>query len=508
MNRDDIQVCYGAVYFRKSNPPREDWERDYAQASRDGMNTFRHWFMWGAIEIAPGVYDWDDYDRQLSLAAKYGIRTIIAEMITSAPEWLFKRHPDLLVVDSEGRRAKSYISASSATGGFDGGLCLDSPGGRRMAGDFLRELVKRYKDHPGMFGYDVWNECNYQPNVCYCEHTQRKFRKWLKRKYGTIQKINQVWHRYSYADWDDIEAPVKMGIHPECLDWHHFRKENYHEQMEWRVDLIRSLDQKNKVTAHGIAGSLDNMARGGSDDWLAASKVDSYGLTHVAARKGSEPWKQWSAIDLTRASSRGKAFWHAEMQGGPMWLQPQVIGRPKEDGRIAKEEDIRVWNMVSLAGGASGVLYPRWRSLLNGPLFGAFGLYSNDGLPNPRSKMASRIAKWANDPKQTNLFQSKIVSGDVGIVVIPETQTFNYLLEQGGEEQFYTKCMWGTYRGFFDNHIQADWTLIDHINEYSFLYVPYPIHMTSEHAKKLLDWVSEGGSLVIEGCPCIFWRSW
>ena len=41
-------IPYGAVYFRKSNPPREDWERDYAQAAKDNMNAFRHWFLWTA----------------------------------------------------------------------------------------------------------------------------------------------------------------------------------------------------------------------------------------------------------------------------------------------------------------------------------------------------------------------------------------------------------------------------------------------------------------------------
>ncbi len=83
------RFSYGAVYFRKTNPPREDWERDYAQASKDGMNTFRHWFMWGAIEVEPGKFDWADYDAQLDLAAKYGIKTVIAEVIHSAPEWAF-----------------------------------------------------------------------------------------------------------------------------------------------------------------------------------------------------------------------------------------------------------------------------------------------------------------------------------------------------------------------------------------------------------------------------------
>jgi beta-galactosidase len=61
---------YGAVYFRKSNPPEQDWARDHQTAARIGMNTFRHWFMWSAIEVAPGKYDWRDYDRMMDLASK------------------------------------------------------------------------------------------------------------------------------------------------------------------------------------------------------------------------------------------------------------------------------------------------------------------------------------------------------------------------------------------------------------------------------------------------------
>jgi hypothetical protein len=39
---------YGAVYFRKTNPPPEDWARDHQTAAQTGMNIFRHWFMWTA----------------------------------------------------------------------------------------------------------------------------------------------------------------------------------------------------------------------------------------------------------------------------------------------------------------------------------------------------------------------------------------------------------------------------------------------------------------------------
>lgn len=58
---------YGAVYFRKSNPPEADWARDHQNAAKLGMNVFRHWFLWSAIEVAPGQFDWRDYDRMMDL---------------------------------------------------------------------------------------------------------------------------------------------------------------------------------------------------------------------------------------------------------------------------------------------------------------------------------------------------------------------------------------------------------------------------------------------------------
>ncbi len=83
---------YGAVYFRKSNPPAEDWARDHATAARVGMNTFRHWFLWGAIEVAPGKFDWADYDQMMDLAHANGLKVIIAEFTTCAPEWAFRKY--------------------------------------------------------------------------------------------------------------------------------------------------------------------------------------------------------------------------------------------------------------------------------------------------------------------------------------------------------------------------------------------------------------------------------
>jgi beta-galactosidase len=496
-----MQFPYGAVYFRKSNPPKKDWERDYQKAAEDGMNIFRHWFMWGAIETAPGVYDWEDYDAQLDLAAKYGIQTIIAEITSCLPEWIYQKYPELLNQGPDRTAPLSEMGVSCAVGGFHNELCLNHPKARDLVRTFLNELARRYKSHKALLGYDIWNECNYRHHVDYNDTAVQAYREWLKNKYGGLRELGQAWYRYSYTDWSQVNPPHKLELYPECFDWLEFRKINAYNHMRFKTECIREIDPDCLISAHGTAQSLDNMALGGSDDWMAAEAVELYGYTFVPTRKGSAPYKAFCAADLTRAGAKGKTFWHAEAQGGPLWLQPQLTGRPLSDGRITKAEDIRLWNMISMAGGARGILFPRWRPLLDGPLFGAFGPYGMDGKETPRSRMASQMAKWSNNPAQKSLMDSAPVKGDVGIVVLPESQTASKLLSAFGAEDHYFPIIHGAYQGFFDNQIQADWVRINDIDEYGKLYLPYPLMMTDAQTERIAEWVKTGGILVSEGCP-------
>ncbi|MFN7918930.1 MAG: alpha-amylase family protein [Bryobacteraceae bacterium] len=495
---------YGAVYFRKSNPPEQDWARDHATAARLGMNTFRHWFMWSAVEVAPGKLDWRDYDTQMDLAAKNGIRVIIAEMVTAAPEWAFTRYAHARYLAADGRAVDSGISGSSATGGFPG-LCLDNEDVKGLAEKWLLALIEHYKNHPATMGYDLWNEHTAQGGsaqnmYCYCPATKKKFREWLKAKYGSLEALGKAWYRYSYADWDDIQPPKSFQGYPESLDWLQFRIDNAHRLARWRVDLVRKNDTKSKVVAHGVGMSLEGHPSATYDEWRSAADVDVWGFTWVASRRGSEPWKQFQAVDLVRAGSRGKPFWHAEAQAGPLWMQPQVIGRPRDDGRITDDKDVRLWNMISIAGGATGILYPRLRPLLDGPLFGAFGAFGMDGSVTPRAEMAGKVARWANE--HAELWKARPVRGDVGIVWVPESQIFNYM--QQGSTDHYAQSARGAYQAFFDNNIQADFVHIDDIAQYPLIYLPYPIHLREATARKLSAYVQNGGSLVSEGLPGYF----
>jgi beta-galactosidase len=494
---------FGAVYFRKSNPPEADWERDHKTAARMSLNVFRHWFMWASIENSPGSYDWRDYDRMVELEGQNGIKVVIAELINPAPEWMWDKYPHARHVGVDGQQSFPTVASGSATGGAP--LCLDNEDVRAQAGKFLTALVERYRDRPAMLGYDVWNEGGVQE--CYCPATQAKFREWLKAKYGTVEALGRAWHRYSLGDWESVHPPHGTGGYPDSLDWLAFRRDDAIRLLHWRTELIRRLDQRNKVTAHGT-GEFTEI------EWRTVDEVDSYGYTWVASRHTNDPWMQFQAADLVRGAARGKPFWHAEATGGPLWMQPQVLNRPLEDGRSSDDKDVRVWSLIDMAAGASGILFTRWRPLLDGPLFGAFGPMGMDGSVTPRAEMAGVLARWTNS--HAEVWKSRPVKGDVGIAFVQESDDFNQVQSggAGGESArgsrggsaagAYRESVQGAYQAFFDSNIQADFVNIDDIGQYPMVYLPYPEMLKKSTADKLREYVTKGGKLVSEACPGYF----
>jgi beta-galactosidase len=499
---------FGAVYFRKSNPPEQDWERDHKTAAQMGMNIFRHWFMWASIENSPGKYDWRDYDRMVELEGQNHIKVIIAEIIIGAPEWMWDKYPQARHIDAQGNVGYPSVGGSSATGAAP--MCLDNEEVKVEAGKFLTAMATRYRGNPAVMGYDVWNEGAVQE--CFCPSTQAKFREWLKAKYGTIEALGRAWHRYSLGDWASVHPPHNEGGYPDSLDWLEFKRDDAIRLLRWRINLIRSADKATKITAHGAMGNIPTEIW-----WRQAAEVETYGYTYVSSRHSGAPWMQFAQADLVRGASRGKPFWHAEAEGSQLWMQPQVIGRPLEDGRSLDAKDVRLFSMVDMSTGASGILFTRWRPLLDGPLFGAFGPMAMDGSVTPQAEMGSKLARWTNS--HPDIWKSRPIKGDVGIVYLAEANDFN-TVQSGGENSSngraaarngtdsaagaYVQSLQGAYQAFFDSNIQADYVSINDIGEYPVIYVAFPEMLKKATADKLRDYVAKGGKLISEGCPGYF----
>lgn len=124
-----------------------------------------------------------------------------------------------------------------------------------------------------------------------------------------------------------------------------------------------------------------------------------------------------------------------------------------------------------------------------------------DGSVTPRAEMAGSVARWANANK--DIWRSRPVRGDVGIVFVPEAEVFNFV-QQNGSTKHYAESARGAYQAFFDSHIQPDFVHLDDIAQYPLVYLPYPIHLKESSARKLETYVRNGGILVSEGCPAYF----
>lgn len=278
INRDERPINFGVVYFRRSSPPRPDWEADYARAAEDGLTIFRHWFSWSAIEIEPGVFNWEPYDRQLELAAKYDIDTIIGEMSEHAPEWFYAKYPAARRENVHGQTRNNNINNSCIVGG-DHTMCMDNTAVSDGVALFLTALGEHYKTMPGLYGYDIWNECSLysSENICYCPGTQSRFRLWLKKKYGDLHTLNQAWFRFSFTDWNQVMLPRSKGPYPEFFDAIAFQNDMQEEWLRFRIDTLRKADPFHSMTAHGNAKSHSDSVTCCGDDWRYAKAVDISG---------------------------------------------------------------------------------------------------------------------------------------------------------------------------------------------------------------------------------------
>ncbi|MBH1939489.1 beta-galactosidase [Mobilitalea sibirica] len=495
-NENEKSVEFGAVYYRRSNPPRQDWERDYEQAAKDGMTIFRHWFLWSAIEIAPGVYNWEPYDRQLELAAKYGIKTVIAEMSDYAPEWFCAKYPEAIREDYKGKKRFNDIGSSCVTGGTFM-MCMDHPEVQKGVKSFLTALGERYQDHPAVYGYDVWNECSlYTPELlCYCPSTQIRFREWLKGRYDNLDELNQAWFRYSYTDWNQVQLPRVVGNYPEVMDSIKFHNEN---QLYWfriKSEVLRNADPNHKVFAHGNAKSHKDIATCCGDDWAYPNYADLYGYTHWY----SNQCRSLMSGDMTRLACDGKEFWRAEAIGDSTWDgRSDKTDYESDKDLMSIPENIRYDAMSTFVTGSKVFMNPRWRPLCEGGLFHAYGWYAPDGSPTERSEMVASIESWCNAPEQTDLWKANPVKGECAILLLEDSQALCYSLYK--DTDIYAKCLTGAYNAFTDASIQADIIRLHQLNHYDMVYVPYPLAISDQDMDRISEWVHNGGTLISEGC--------
>jgi len=493
---------YGAQYYRTPNPPESEWEKDFEVMAQHGFTVAKIWAMWSWIHVGDGEFDFSHFDRLFEIAERNGIKLVVNTILENAPYWLIKRHRDCLYVASDGRSFEPIARPNTPGGGWPG-FCLDNEEVREKAGDFLRAIASRYKDHPALWGYDVWNEVFFEPVdylgfeglfFCYCEGTRRRFLQWLRSKYGSISELNLAWYR-RYSDWEEVYPPRYMGSYPDWLDWLKFRLDNQRSLMRWRIQTLRSVDSKHPMSSHGIAYTLHGLPTHLTNDFDIAPEVDQWGLSAFPAWSNQHASDYFRMLDLVRSASsaNGKQFWQSELQGGQ---SANGIAR----SRLVQAEDTTFWNWVSFMCGAKGLMYWQYRAELLGPESPGFGLCRPDGMPSERTKAAEWFARFMN--AHAELVDANPIKGEAAILFLPESELFCYLAS--GTTAHYANAVFGIYRALWNANIQVDFCTTERIGEYPLVFLPFPLMIEQEHARTLKEYVEAGGVLISDAAPCHF----
>jgi beta-galactosidase len=514
-----MAVWYGGGKARapmlegQARSKKEIWRGDVRQIKSLGFNTVRTWIDWASGQPAEGRYDFETLDVLLELAEEEGLKLVLQVYMDSAPQWVGRKYPDALFVSANGQAIQPESSP---------GYCRDHEGVRAADNAFYAALAARARRSSAFLGWDLWSEPHVinwanptwipNPEFCFCPHTLRRFRGWLQKKYGSLDRLNGAWYR-RFGDWDEVQ-PSRMSTilsYTDYIDWKSFITAKLGEDLRDRYEAVKQVAPGTIVTSHAAGVGLfasPHHWEGQSDDWTMAREVDFYGTSfypkHSAFVDRDVPWRA-ALLDFARSfgyDQGRRGFWVGELQGGFGTISVNV-------SQTVTPDDLEIWTWSALARGAKGINYYAWYPMSSGYESGGFGLNQLDGTITERAKLAGSIARIV-DRNQRLFLDARPPRAEVAIVYNPlshfvggRQRAAAYGGPQGEVVGIERDSLLGAHRALFPQNVAIDFVHLAHVSpeslrQYKLVIFPYPLMMPEASARVLADYVRDGGVLVAE----------
>jgi beta-galactosidase GanA len=497
------EFIYGAEFFRPTNPPRAlRHEMLKAIANEYKFNTIRIYCSWVYLNPEREKFDFTEIEEVLNDCDQLGLKVLMGAVIEEAPYWLEAAHPESRFVDALGVQQRLQAVGKNMSGGWPS-LCMDWDPVREAAQKFLLELAKVVSKHSSMYAYDVWNEPQLEPAggrefnastdqklYCYCDKTIASFQNWLKRRYGTLEKLSEAWVR-RYPSWEVIDPPRGPSSYIDWVDWRRFMTERNTEEMRFRVKTLRSVDKRSILESHVYSqAAIIPLAIQAINPWRLAELMEYWGLSCFPRWLNSPIYFGAAQIELTRAAAAGKPFWITELQGGHgsngIWRSPQM--RPR---------DIRLWNWMLVAMGGKGIIYWCYLTEATGTESTGFGLVERDG------SASERVLEAAQDHKliqaQWEIIKDYKPSPEVAVLVDIDNALLTFAMS--GKEDASTKSFAGYYKALWNSDVLVDFIEpqgLHNSGNYKVIIAPWHLIGKKETCDQLRQFVEAGGTLLLE----------
>ncbi len=477
-------MIFGVDYYPEHWDHRE-WEQQADLMQEGGFNTVRMGeFCWKLFEPEEGKYDFSLLDEAIAVLEKRGIGVILGTPTAAPPKWLVNKY-DVLLRDRYGRK-REWGSRRE--------YCANSKEYQELSLKIVEQMANHFGNHPAVVGWQIDNEFGcHNTTRCYCENCRKAFGTWLKKKYSTIEKLNKCWGTVfwglDFESFEDIILPgynacegenyINPAHNPSLeLEYRRFASDSWVNFQQLQIDCIRKYS-KAPIT-HNLMGHESDI-----NYYDLARNLDIVSWDNYPKSQWGNADSAWNAMaQEIMYGAKNKNYIVMEQQAGPCGWE--------KVGDTPKPGELRLWTYQSVAHGAEGIVYFRFRTALFGMEQYWHGVLDHDGKPRGRF---NELAQTGKELKQ------------LGEAVTSGKKTQEVLIYRSFDD------IWSNEIKNHHNGIYYEGELCDYfranqrlgitpvvsqgnLEPYKIVYFPKCSVLTDEQIEKIKEYVANGGVAV------------
>lgn len=484
----------GTCYYPEHWDPAL-WREDLQRMKANGIRTIRIGeFAWNKVEPREGEFTFDFFDAFLDAAQEEGMQVIFGTPTATPPVWLTEKYPEVLNCRMDG--TKFYH-------GMRRHYNYNSKIYQKLCGRIVEKIAEHYGKRPCIVGWQIDNEINCEVGEFYSEADTAAFRRFLQKKYGTLDVLNEAWGtvvwNQTYNEWEEIYVPrttIHNSTNPhQTLDYIRFVSDSAVRFCTLQSKIIERYKKPGDfITTNGMFGNLDNHRM--ADEALDVYTYDSYPnfaycLCEDPKHDDGLRDRKWSR-NLTEVRSICPHFGIMEQQSGANGWNTRMEAPAPKPGQMM------LWAMQSIAHGADYVSFFRWRTATVGTEIYWHGILDYDNRDNRKLAEVHKI--W----ERTEAIQEIAGAGYAAKVSLvrdydniwdSQVDVWHERLAGKSEKEIFVAAE--LTHTPLDMVFLLDSTEAEELDKYQVLIYPHPLILTEKRVRLLEEYVEKGGILII-----------
>jgi len=484
------EIYYGIAYYPEQKTEEDLWH-DLKLIIDSGVNTVRMAeFAWSTLEPREGEYHFDWLVNVVNYLGEHGVKSVICTPTACPPIWLVKKHPEILYIDNRG-----------VTRPFGGRriYCYNNEIYRQYSEKIAEKMGEVFGKNPFVIGFQIDNEpAQEATGRCACPVCRKKFREYLKKKYGTIQEYNKqslgtFWSQ-EYDSFDDIDIPITTievggedALKPQRenptlrLEFERFASDS---QIEYHTIQYMALK---KHTSYPITTNTTGLATNSIDYYKGCKTLDCYAFDYYPNLRGSF------------VSSFPYAFGRHMKKGVPFWVLEFQAGGGHSLGGIGRQQPypgmLKLATLHAMANGAEMLLHFQFRTFPGGAEQLNYAIVDMDGQPRRRyyeMKETAALLKQLGPVFNSKFKNKAAICFDYNTLWALKIKPIN------NREFDYIKYCERLYYLLKSIGIQSDVIpYTEDLSEYSMVVLPTAFVFSEEMQARFTEYVRNGGVLLV-----------